>query len=240
MAHAVPGRRAVAEALAAERDVSRLLIDRRASGLDELVAAAEHAGVALERVDRARLDDAAGGVVHQGVVALATPPRRVDVRALADAELVVALDGISDPHNLGAIARTAEVAGAAGVVLPRRRSSPVTPAAEKAAAGAFSWLVVAEVANIARALSAFADAGRWTVGLDGAATLDVWDCPVLADPVAVVVGSEGGGLARLVRDRCDVLVRIPGAGRIDSLNASVAAGVALMEAHRQRAHARSD
>lgn len=240
MAHAVPGRRAVAEALAAGRDVSTLLLDRRASGLDELVADAERAGVAAERVDRARLDEAAGGVAHQGVVALAAPPRRVDVRELADAELVVALDGISDPHNLGAIARTAEVAGAAGVVLPRRRASPVTPAAEKAAAGAFSWLVVAEVANIARALSTFSQAGRWSVGLDGAATTDVWDCPVLADRVALVVGSEGGGLARLVRQRCDVLVRIPTAGRIASLNASVAAGVALMEARRRRAPTRTD
>lgn len=240
MTHAVPGRRAVAEALAAGRDVSRLLVDRRASGLDQLIADAEHAGVPLERVDRARLDEAAGGVTHQGVVAVAPPPRRVDVRALADAGLVVAVDGISDPHNLGAIARTAEVAGAAGVVMPRRRAAPITPAAEKAAAGAFSWLVVAEVANIARALWTFAEAGRWTVGLDGAATTDVWDCPVLADPVALVVGSEGSGLARLVRDRCDVLVRIPVAGRIGSLNASVAAGVALLEVRRQRTHAQVD
>lgn len=240
MAHAVPGRRAVAEALAAGREVSRLLVDGRARGVGELRAAAEQAGVRVEEAPRERLDEAAGGVAHQGVVALAPPPRRVDVAELAAADLAVALDGITDPHNLGAIARTAEVAGAAGVVLPRRRASPVTPAAEKAAAGAFSWLAIAEVPGVPTALEAFAGAGRWAVGLDGGAPADLWDCPVLADPAVVVIGSEGAGLARLVRERCDVLAAIPTAGHVASLNASVAAGVALMEARRRRAVARRD
>lgn len=242
MTHAVPGRRAAAEALAAGRDVSRLLVQRGAGGLDELVAAAERAGVAVAPVDRDHLDRAAGGVVHQGVVAEAAPPRRVDVGALAGHDLVVVLDGVTDPHNLGAIARTAEVAGAAALVLPRRRSAPVTPAAEKAAAGAFSWLAVAEVPGVPRALEGFARAGRWSVGLDGDAATELWDCPpVLGDALAVVIGSEGAGLARLVRQRCDVLVRIPTVGHVASLNASVAAGVALMEVRRiRRALVQSD
>jgi 23S rRNA (guanosine2251-2'-O)-methyltransferase len=232
---AVPGRRAAAEALAAGRDVSRLLVQRGAQGLDDLVAAARRAGARVETGDRARLDEAAAGVVHQGVVALAAPPATVSVDAVADRDLVVVLDGITDPHNLGAIARAAEVAGAAAVVLPRRRSAPVTPAAEKAAAGAFSWLAVAPVAGVPRALEALARAGRWSVGLDGAAPTALWDCPpVLGEALALVVGSEGAGLARLVRQRCDVLVAIPTAGHVASLNAAVAAGVALMEIRRVR------
>lgn len=234
MSRPVPGRRAVAEALAAGRDIERLLVDARAERIDDVLAAAEAAGVEVERLPRERLDTAAEGVAHQGLVALAGPPPRVGLDELADVRVVVVCDGITDPHNLGAIARTAEVAGAGALVLPRHRASPVTPAAEKAAAGAFSWLPVAEVPGVPRALEVFAGAGRWTVGLAGEGATDLWDCAVLSEPLALVVGSEGAGLARLVRERCDALVRIPTVGRIASLNASVAAGVALLEVSRQQ------
>src|SRR5690606_7197465 len=157
---AVPGRRPVAEALRAGRRLHEVLVAREDRGdLAELAAQARAAGVPVRTADRRRLDDLAGGVVHQGVVALAPDFGYVDLARLADGDLVVALDGVTDPHNLGAIARSAEAAGAAGLVLPKRRSAHVTPAAEKAAAGTFSWLPVALVPNLARALADLADAG---------------------------------------------------------------------------------
>lgn len=233
MTHPVPGRRAVAEALSSPRPVAELLVDERARDVDALLEAARRRDVPVRQADASALDGAAGGVRHQGVVALADPPRRASLADLAGEQVLVVCDGITDPHNLGAIARTAEAAGAGGLVLPRRRRSPITPAAEKASAGAFSWLAVAEVAGVAQALRAFTQAGRWSVGLDEGADVPLWECPVLAEPVALVVGAEGAGLARLVRERCDVLAGIPTVGHVGSLNASVAAGVALMEVRRR-------
>jgi 23S rRNA (guanosine2251-2'-O)-methyltransferase len=134
---------------------------------------------------------------------------------------------VTDPHNLGSIARTAEAVGAHGLILPDRRSAPITPVVEKAAAGALAHLPVAGVTNLVRALELLGRAGVWSVGLDGEADATLAGHPLASGPVVLVVGAEGGGLTRLVRERCDVLVRLPMHGRVGSLNASVAAAVAL-------------
>lgn len=233
--HAIPGRRAVAEALASGRELLEVVVDQRlGDGLDELAAEAEQAGVPLRRAERARLDDLAGGVRHQGVVALAPP---FGYRALAEVgpdDLVVVLDGVTDPQNLGSIARSAEAAGAQALVLPRRRSAHVTPAVERAAAGALSRLPVVLVPNVARGLADLGELGLWSVGLDGDAPVALWSSRLLDEPVAVVVGAEGTGLSRLVADRVDERVAIPMRGAIASLNAGVAAGIALLEVARRR------
>lgn len=230
----VPGRRPVAEALRAGRPLDEVVVDQRRAGrLSELLAQAAAASVAVRTVSTAELDDLTAGVVHQGVAAV---PAVVPSPGVADlaGDLVVVLDGITDPHNLGAVARAAEVAGACGLVLPRRRSAHASPAAEKTSAGALSWLPVVVVPNVATGLGQLADAGFWSVGLDGAAEATIWDSDLLDGRVAVVVGAEGSGLSRLVAERVDQLVAIPMRGRLDSLNASTAAAVALFEVVRRR------
>ncbi len=237
-AHAIPGRRPVAEALASAREIHAVLLDRK-GGLGTLEGAAQAAGVAVRRVSRAELDQASGGVVHQGAVALAPSFPYVDLRDLAQARLLVVLDGVTDPQNLGGIARTAEQAGADGLVLPRRRSAHVTPAVEKASAGALSWLAVAVVANITRALATLGQAGIWSVGLDLHGETSIWDCPLLDGPVAIVVGAEGAGLSRLVTERVDARAVIPTRGRVGSLNAGVALALAAFEVVRRAATPRA-
>jgi 23S rRNA (guanosine2251-2'-O)-methyltransferase len=233
--HVIPGRRPVAEALAGARALDEVLLDRRGD-LPGLEGAAQAAGVPVRRVARDELDRLAEGVVHQGALALAPPFPYVALEDLLDARLLVLLDGVTDPQNLGAIARTVEQAGGDGLVLPRRRSAHVTPAVEKAAAGALSWLQVAVVPNVVRAVGVLGAAGIWSVGLDAAAPETIWDCALLDGPVAVVAGSEGRGLARLVAARVDALAAVPTRGRLDSLNAGVAVAVACFE-HVRRAHA---
>lgn len=234
MAHAIPGVRPVGEALRAGRPLAEVVVDRRrADKLSEVMAAARAAGVAVRQAATDELDALAGGVAHQGVVARAHARPGPGIADL-DGDLVVVLDGITDPHNLGAIARAAEVAGAAGLVLPRRRSAHDAPAAEKTSAGALSWLPVVVVANIATALGQLADAGYWSVGLDGDAEASVWDSRLLDGRVALVIGAEGRGLSRLVAERVDELVAIPMRGHVQALNASTAAAVALFEVVRRR------
>lgn len=236
MTHAIPGRGPVAEALLAGRPLIEVVVDERSGDvLDQLADRVRTAGVALRRADRAALDQLSGGVLHQGVVAVAPAFRYVRVADIGPTSLVVVLDGVTDPQNLGAIARSAEAAGAGALVVRERRGALVTPAAEKAAAGALSWLPVAMVPNVVRAVADLADKGFWSVGLAGEATDTVWEAPLLDGPVAVVIGGEGSGLSRLVRERVDSLIRIPMAGRMSSLNASAASAVALFEVMRRRA-----
>jgi 23S rRNA (guanosine2251-2'-O)-methyltransferase len=233
----VHGIHPVRELLRAGRPVHEVLVavSRGQGGaVEEIVALAAAAGVAVRHTDSDELESLAPGAVHQGVVALAPPFPLVDIdRLLAHAAssgrapLLVAVDGVTDPHNLGSIARTAEAVGAHGLILPARRSAPVTPVVEKAAAGALAHLPVAGVTNLVRALELLGKAGVWSVGLDGEADATLAGHPLASGPVVLVVGAEGGGLTRLVRERCDALVRLPMHGRVGSLNASVAAGVAL-------------
>jgi 23S rRNA (guanosine2251-2'-O)-methyltransferase len=210
--------------------------------LDEIVALADERGVPVETVDRSDIDRRCEGLVHQGVVALAPPfPYAALDEVLARADrlgepaLLVALDGVTDPQNLGSIARTAEAVGAHALLVPERRAAGVSPSAEKAAAGALAHLPVVPVTNLVRTLGQLHEAGIWSLGLTGDADLDVADHPLASEPCVLVVGAEGSGLARLTRDRCDALVKLPMRGQVGSLNASVAAAVALYALLRRRA-----
>ena len=196
-------------------------------------AAAE--GVPVEQVATDVIDRLAPGARHQGVLADVEDSRAFGLRDLVTgtAPLIVVLDGIEDPQNLGAILRTADAAGVDGVVVQTRRSAARGGAAAKASAGALSHVRIAEVVNIARALEELKELGVWTVGLAGEAS-QAYDQVDLTGPTALVMGAEGPGLRRLVRETCDFLVSIPMRGHVGSLNVSVAAGVALFEAVRQR------
>ena len=232
----------VLEALRAGR-VKWLRVADRASGrAAEIVRAADRDGVAIRRVSATELDRASRGGVHQGVVAELETSEALDVADLvagaSGPPLIVVLDGIEDPHNLGAILRTVDAAGADGLVRQSRHAAPLGGVAAKASAGAVSHVKIAEVVNIARALQDLKEAGIWTVGLAGDAHKH-YDELDLTLPTALVVGAEGEGLRRLVRERCDWLAAIPMRGHVGSLNVSVATGIALFEAVRQR-HRRDD
>jgi 23S rRNA (guanosine2251-2'-O)-methyltransferase len=230
---AVGGRRAALEAVRSGLAHSVLIVSGSAQtqGLRALVAAAEAAGVAVRWVERAEIDRL-GLRDHQGVAALAEPPRETDERGLSTFEfpadaLVVMLDGITDPQNLGACARSAEAAGASMLITRKRRAAPPTPSAVRASAGALLHLPIARVANLSRALERLRERRFTVVGLDGRAEESIHDGPPPDRPLALVVGSEGEGLSRLVRESCDLLVAIPIAGRTASLNASAALAVGL-------------
>jgi 23S rRNA (guanosine2251-2'-O)-methyltransferase len=227
----------VLEALRAGR-VRELRVGEHAGGrVSEAIAAAARAEVPVRRVGPGELDRAARGGVHQGVVADVEDARKYSVSDLVTgatgAPLIVVLDGIEDPHNLGAILRTVDAAGGDGVIRQSRHAAPLGGAAAKAAAGAASHVKIADVVNIARAIEELKDAGVWTVGLAGDSPKR-YDHMDLTVPTAFVLGAEGSGLRRLVRERCDWLVSIPMRGSVHSLNVSVAAGIALFEAVRQR------
>jgi 23S rRNA (guanosine2251-2'-O)-methyltransferase len=245
----VVGRNAVVEALRAGIPALSLYV---AGGLERDERVAEIRGLAegrelpVQEASRGQLDRLTGGgpessVVHQGVV-LQVPgfaylhPDDLLRRALEAPEpaLLVALDGVSDPHNLGAIARSAAAFGAHGLVLPQRRAAGVTAAAWKSSAGVLAHLPIARATNLVQALRAAADAGLMLAGLDGRGELDLDALELATGPMVLVVGAEGRGLSRLVGETCDVRVRIPLAGSVESLNASVAAGVALSEVARRR------
>ena len=231
------GINSVFEAIRSGRVRGLRVADRQGGRVAEVVAAAQRAGIEVRRVQATELDRAAKGGVHQGVVAEVEQSRDYSVGDLvsgaAGVPLLIVLDGIEDPHNLGAILRTADAAGADGVIRQSRRAAPLDGAAAKAAAGAASHVKMAEVVNIARAIEELKEAGVWTIGFAGDSP-NRYDRLDLTVPLAIVVGAEGTGLRRLVRERCDWLASIPMRGHVQSLNVSVAAGIALFEALRQR------
>jgi 23S rRNA (guanosine2251-2'-O)-methyltransferase len=235
------GINAVFEALHAQR-VTELRVSARAQSTEQgrlagLVRLAEAQGVPVHRADAGELARLARGGAHQGVVADVRDRPSVSVEELVtgatETPLIVVLDHIEDPHNVGAILRTVDAAGAHGVVRQSRHAAPLDGAAAKASAGAVSHVKIAEVVNIARALEQLKAAGVWTVGLAADASKRYDEIDFTA-PTAIVLGAEGTGLRRLVRERCDWLVSIPMSGHVDSVNVSVAAGIALFEAVRQR------
>ncbi|MBI3900240.1 MAG: 23S rRNA (guanosine(2251)-2'-O)-methyltransferase RlmB [Gammaproteobacteria bacterium] len=214
--------------------------DRADQRIGEVLAAAQTANIKFQRVPRAKLDDLAGELRHQGVVArLRVAPvgneadLAVFLKALPDQPLLLVLDGVQDPHNLGACLRVADAAGVHAIILPRDKSAPLSAVARRAACGAAETVTLFEVVNLARSLRLIKDAGVWLVGAshDAPETLYGTD---LKGPMAFVLGGEGQGLRRLTREHCDILVRIPMAGTVPSLNVSVATGICLFEAMRQR------
>ena len=238
----IEGRNAVNEAMRAGRAIDKLFVSRGSndSALGRIISRAKERGIAVVTVDRRKLDEMSVTGSHQGVIAIAAVTSYAtldDILALAEQRgedpFVVVCDEISDVHNLGAIIRSAECAGAHGVVIPKRRSAGLTAVVDKTSAGAAEYLPVARVPNIPAALEELKGRGLWVYGAAAEGSSPMWQTE-LTGPVCLVIGSEGEGLGRLVREKCDVLVSIPMHGRVSSLNASAAAAVLIYEVLRQR------
>ena len=242
----VEGRQAVRELLlAGRRKIREILVatgdDGRLDGpVADIVELAGDLRVAVKQVSRTKLDAAARTDSPQGVIAHAAPLPEADLDDLARRDpggsppFLVAVDGVTDPGNLGALLRSAECNGVTGVVLPRHRAVHVTPTVTKAAAGAVEHLAMALVGGLPAALERLKGAGLWVVGLDGGGDTPIHDLAVATDPVVLVLGAEGTGLSRLVRQRCDVLAAIPLRGSLGSLNVAAAAAIATYEVARRR------
>lgn len=233
----VAGRNPVVESLRAGVPAVALYVAGRAQQderVAEAVQLAAEAGIAVLEAGMAELDRLTGGAVHQGAALRVRPydyayPEDFAAESAPNPPLIVALDGVTDPRNLGAVVRSAAAFGATGVVVPARRSAGVTAGAWKASAGALARLPVARAVNLTRTLEAYKSAGFFVAGLDAAGTTDVHEMPVADGPLVLVVGSEGRGLSRVVTAACDLLVRIPMSEATESLNAGVAASIALYE-----------
>ncbi|HLK05736.1 MAG TPA: 23S rRNA (guanosine(2251)-2'-O)-methyltransferase RlmB [Candidatus Acidoferrum sp.] len=239
----ITGIHAVREALEAGRPLEYVLVakGRQDTRVEEIVQLARRNGVPLRFEERQQLDRSAGTRDHQGVIALGAARAAVsleDIVASANKNpkqpgLIVFLDGVEDPHNLGAVIRTALAAGAHGVVIPERRAAGLTDTVARASAGALAHLPVAKVTNLVRAMEELKEMGYWLVGLDERADRSYSEVDYTT-PTGIVLGSEGSGLHELTRKRCDFVVSLPTTGPVKSLNVSVAAGVVLFEAVRQR------
>ena len=237
------GIHAVREAIEAGSAFDRIVIakGRQDTRVEEIVQLARARGIAVRFEDRGQLDRLANTRDHQGVVAMAAaraPATLEDILARANQSkgqqgLIVLLDGVEDPHNLGAVIRTALAAGAHGVVIPERRAAGLTDTVARASAGALAHLPVAKVTNLARAMEDLKEAGYWLVGLDETAEKSYTEVDYTT-PTGIIMGGEGNGLHELTRKRCDFVVSLPTTGPVKSLNVSVATGVVLFEALRQR------
>jgi 23S rRNA (guanosine2251-2'-O)-methyltransferase len=238
----------ILEALKARRrPIHKILIARGANQarLHELIEAARRAGIAVEKRDRRDLDELTRNANHQGVIAFVAPLNQANgyveaetiLDSLGEAPLLVLLDGIEDPHNLGAILRTCEGAGVDGVFIPEHRAAGLNETVAKTSAGAIEHVRVARVTNLVPLIEDLKERGLWIIGVEGG-TKTVYSDFDFKIPLALVLGSEGKGIRRLVREKCDAVVSIPMRGRLNSLNVSVAAGVVLFEVLRQRNNAR--
>lgn len=235
------GRHAVQSALNAGQNLNKIWIAEGAAGhLAQVIAIAKDRGIPVSTVDRRKLDGMVGGENHQGIVASPAEESFVDleeiqerIRGKGENRFLILLDGLEDPHNVGAVLRTAEAAGAQGLVITKHRSVGLTGGVAKAAAGALSRVPVARVVNLVQAMEQLQQDGFWIIGADQRGEQRYTQAK-LTGPVAIVVGAEGKGLSRLVRERCDLVVRIPMDGETSSLNASVAAALLMYEVVRQR------
>jgi 23S rRNA (guanosine2251-2'-O)-methyltransferase len=238
----IEGRHPVLAALRAGRPIRKLLVSRSVApgrAIGDLLGEARRRGVPVQEVDGAALERLSRTRTPQGVIAFAAARAAVDLadvlataRSRGEPPFLVLLDGVEDPGNLGAIIRSAEAAGVHGVVIPRRRAAGLSPAVAAASAGAIEHVPVAQVSNIAAAIEQVKREGAWVIGADAAAADSLYDVH-LRPPLALVAGGEGRGLSRLVRERCDRLVRIPMRGATASLNVSVAAAILMFEVRRQ-------
>ena len=238
----IEGRNAVIEALRAGTAIDKIYLQKGETDktLGHIASRARAAGTVVVEADRRKLDAMSRTHAHQGVIALASVREYVSVESIlnaaqekGEAPLLVVCDEISDPHNLGAIIRTAYCAGAHGVIIPKRRSAGLTSVVAKTSAGAVSYLPVARVPNLPALLKDLKDQGVWVFGTAAGGTTDLYHAD-LKGPAAIVIGSEGEGMSRLVEENCDFLVSIPMKGGLNSLNASAAAAILLYEAVRQR------
>ena len=235
------GRNAVMEALKGSSRINRLMVaDGSSEGsIRELIAVAKEKGVPVQFLERSKLDSMAKGIRHQGVLAQVSPVEYVELedilskaREKQEDPFIILLDELEDPHNLGAILRSADAAGAHGVIIPKRRSCPLSATVAKTSAGAVEHVPVARIGNIVQTIKALKEEGLWVAGadMDGKNYYEA----DLTGPLLLVVGSEGQGIGRLVKEQCDFIVRIPMLGAINSLNASVAGSVLMFEVTKQR------
>lgn len=236
----VAGRNAVLELLKSDKDINKIFVERgeKHGSINEIVARAREAKVVLVEVEKSKLDLYAEN--HQGVVAIVPPFNYCEIEDILEVAkekeedpFVLILDGIEDPHNLGAIIRTAETAGVHGIIIPKRRTAQVNSTVAKVSAGATTYVKVARVNNIVDSIRKLKDAGLWVIGTDGDAETMYYNQD-LKGPLAIVIGSEGFGMGKLVKENADILIKIPMKGEITSLNASVSAGIVIYEAVRQR------
>ncbi|GBG56020.1 23S rRNA (guanosine(2251)-2'-O)-methyltransferase RlmB [Sporomusaceae bacterium FL31] len=238
----IVGRNSVMEALKSGRSINKVLIAKgeRQGSVREIIGFAKSNGLIVQEVEMNKLDELAAGMRHQGIAALAAPVDYVEIEDIlakatekGEAPFIVLLDELEDPHNLGAILRTADAAGVHGVLIPKRRSCPLSATVAKTSAGAVEYVPVARIGNVAQTLKDLKKAGLWVVGADMDGDKEFYQAD-LTGPMVVVVGSEGKGLGRLTKEHCDFLVRIPMRGKINSLNASVACSLLLYESLKQR------
>ncbi len=236
------GRNAVTEALRAGRGINKILLadGDREGQVSEITALAKERGIILQFVERSKIESIAGGLRHQGVLAYVAPVAYAeleDILAKAEAAgeppFLLLLDELEDPHNLGALLRTADATGVHGVLIPKRRSVPLTATVAKTSAGAVEYVPVARIGNIAQTLKALKEKGFWVAGADMDGSQNYYEAD-LTGPLVLVVGSEGKGMGRLTKEQCDFIVKMPMVGKINSLNASVAGSILMYESMRQR------
>ncbi|MFD0716785.1 23S rRNA (guanosine(2251)-2'-O)-methyltransferase RlmB [Paenibacillus sp. GCM10027626] len=239
----IAGKHPVMEALRSGRELNKIWVAEQAQkNIAPILAEAKKAGIVIQTVDKRKLDQMTGGSAHQGIVAQAAAYRYFEVdelleRAAESGEMpfFILLDEIEDPHNLGSILRTAECTGVHGVIIPKRRSAALTATVAKTSAGAVEYVPVARVTNLAQTIERLKEAGIWIAGADVGADQDVYAGKTSFDmPLAIVIGNESKGIGRLIREKCDFLIKLPMHGQLNSLNASVAAGVLMYEVVRQR------
>lgn len=238
----VAGRNSVAEVLKSGRSINKILVAKgeRHGAIREIIGQARSQGLVVQEVEPAKLDQITEGVRHQGVVAMVAPVAYAEIEDIlgkaqenGEQPFIVLLDELEDPHNVGAILRTSDATGVHGVLLPKRRSSPLTATVAKTSAGAVEYVPVARIGNISQTLKKLKKQGLWVVGADMDGDKNYYEAD-LTGPIVVVVGSEGQGMGRLTKEECDFVVRIPMKGKITSLNASVACSLLLYEVLRQR------
>ena len=236
----VAGRNAVLELLKSDKDINKIFIERgeKHGSINEIIAKAKDAKIVLVEVDRSKLDTMAE--IHQGVVAIVPPFNYCEVEDILEEAknknedpFIIILDGIEDPHNLGSIIRTAETAGVHGIIIPKRRNAAVNSTVTKVSAGATTYMKIARVNNLNETIRKLKAEGLWVIGTDGYAKTLYYN-QNLKGPLAVIIGSEGFGMSKLVKDNADILIKIPMKGQITSLNASVSAGIIIYEAVKQR------
>lgn len=237
----IVGRNSVMEAIKSGR-VNKILVAKgdRQGSIREVIGVAKEKGILIQDVDIKKINDLAKGLRHQGVLAYVAPVEYVeleDILAKAEAAgqppFIVLLDELEDPHNLGAILRTADAAGVHGVLIPKRRSCPLSATVAKTSAGAVEYVPVAKIGNVAQTIKELQKLGMWVVGADMDGDKDYYEAD-LTGPLVLVIGSEGKGIGRLTKEVCDFLVRIPMQGKINSLNASVAGSILMYESMKQR------
>lgn len=236
----IAGRNAVMELLKSSKDINKIFVERgeKHGSINEIIARAKEARIVIVEAERSKLDQMAEN--HQGVVAIVPPFNYCEIEDILDLAkereedpFIIILDGIEDPHNLGSIIRTAETAGVHGVVIPKRRSVSVNSTVAKTSAGATAYVKVARVNNINDTIRKLKDEGLWIIGTDGEAKTEYYNQD-LKGPIAIIIGSEGFGMSKLVKENADILIKIPMLGQINSLNASVSAGIVMYEAVKQR------